>query len=128
MDTTNPRARGPQLLVLHPHQLEDAQTLIQAVKRNQTVVLNASSADERTEASALLRRPERQCEQILQGVFSATEFCAEVGMLTSACKHEWQGCPGAHAPIIINHFVSFSLSVLMGFSWLAKDKSWVLPP
>jgi cell division inhibitor SepF len=31
--------------VLHPHQLEDAQTLIQAVKRNQTVVLNASSAD-----------------------------------------------------------------------------------
>jgi cell division inhibitor SepF len=46
MDTTTPRARGPQLLVLHPHQLADAQTLIQAVKRNQTVVLNASSADD----------------------------------------------------------------------------------
>jgi cell division inhibitor SepF len=45
MDTTNPRAPGSQLLVLHPQQLEDAQTLIQAVKRNQTVVLNASSAD-----------------------------------------------------------------------------------
>ena len=45
MDTTNPRAQGSQLLVLHPQQLEDAQTLIQAVKRNQTVVLNASSAD-----------------------------------------------------------------------------------
>jgi cell division inhibitor SepF len=46
MDTTNAPARGPQLLVLHPHQLEDAQTLIQAVKRNQTVVLIASSADD----------------------------------------------------------------------------------
>jgi len=45
MDTTNPRASGLQLLVLHPHQLEDAETLIEAVKRNQTVVLNASSAD-----------------------------------------------------------------------------------
>jgi len=45
MDTINPRASGLQLLVLHPHQLEDAETLIEAVKRNQTVVLNASSAD-----------------------------------------------------------------------------------
>jgi cell division inhibitor SepF len=45
MDTTNHRTPGSQLLVLRPHQLEDAQTLIQAVKRNQTVVLNASSAD-----------------------------------------------------------------------------------
>lgn len=45
MDTTNPRTHGSQLLVLQPHQLEDAQTLIQAVKRNQTVVLNASGAD-----------------------------------------------------------------------------------
>ena len=45
MDTTNPRAPGSQLLVLHPHHLEDAQTLIHAVKRNQIVVLNASSAD-----------------------------------------------------------------------------------
>ncbi len=46
MDTTNPRAPGPQLLVLHPHHMEDGQTLIQAVNRNQTVVLNASSADD----------------------------------------------------------------------------------
>jgi cell division inhibitor SepF len=46
MDTTTPRARGLQLLVLHQHQLADAQTLIQAVKRNQTVVLNASNADD----------------------------------------------------------------------------------
>ncbi len=39
-------AAGPHLLVLHPHQLADAQTLIQVVKRNQTVVLNASSAND----------------------------------------------------------------------------------
>jgi FtsZ-interacting cell division protein YlmF len=63
MDTNNPPARGPQLLVLHPHQLEDAQTLIQAVKRNQTVVLNASSADDgqahRIDAETFLFTPAR---------------------------------------------------------------------
>ena len=63
MDTTNPRAPGSQLLVLHPHQLEDAQTLIQAVKRNQTVVLNASSADagqaHRIDAETFLFTPAR---------------------------------------------------------------------
>jgi cell division inhibitor SepF len=38
-------AGGTQLLVLHPRQLDDAQTLIQAVKCNQVVVLAASSAE-----------------------------------------------------------------------------------
>jgi cell division inhibitor SepF len=45
MDTATP-SRGAQLLVFHPRQLEDAQTLIRAVKGNQTVVLNASGADD----------------------------------------------------------------------------------
>jgi Uncharacterized protein conserved in bacteria len=38
-------ASGARLLVFHPRQLEDAQALIRAVKANQTVVLNASSAE-----------------------------------------------------------------------------------
>ena len=45
MDSPTP-PRGAQLLVLHPRQLEDAQDLILAVKGNQTVVLNASSAED----------------------------------------------------------------------------------
>ena len=44
MDNSTP-SRGARLLVFHPRQLEDAQDLIRAVKANQTVVLNASSAD-----------------------------------------------------------------------------------
>ena len=45
MDNSTP-SRGARLLVFHPRQLEDAQDLIRAVKANQTVVLNASSADD----------------------------------------------------------------------------------
>jgi FtsZ-interacting cell division protein YlmF len=45
--TDNPTTlRGAQRLVVHPRQLEDAQTLIRAVKGNQTMVLNASSAED----------------------------------------------------------------------------------
>lgn len=40
------RSRGAQLLVFHPRQLVDAQVLILAVKDNQSVVLDASSADD----------------------------------------------------------------------------------
>jgi FtsZ-interacting cell division protein YlmF len=39
-------SRGAQLLLFHPRQLKDAQTLIRAVKGNQTMVLNASSAED----------------------------------------------------------------------------------
>jgi cell division inhibitor SepF len=44
MDSTT-QAHGPQLLVFYPRQLHDAQALIQAVKRNQTVVLDARGAE-----------------------------------------------------------------------------------
>ena len=44
-NSTNP-TRGQQLLVFRPQQLVDAQVLIQAVKGNQAVVLDASSADD----------------------------------------------------------------------------------
>jgi cell division inhibitor SepF len=45
MDSPTP-PRGAQLLVFYPRQLEDAEALIRAVKANQTVVLNASGADD----------------------------------------------------------------------------------
>lgn len=44
-NSTNP-ALGQQLLVFRPQQLVDAQVLIQAVKDNQAVVLDASRADD----------------------------------------------------------------------------------
>ena len=46
MDNSSNPARGQQLLVFRPQQLVDAQVLIQAVKGNQAVVLDASSADD----------------------------------------------------------------------------------
>jgi FtsZ-interacting cell division protein YlmF len=45
MDNSTIPARGQQLLVFRPQQLVDAQVLIRAVKGNQAVVLDASSAD-----------------------------------------------------------------------------------
>jgi len=36
---------GQQLLVIHPRHLDDAEALIQAVRENQAVVLDASSAE-----------------------------------------------------------------------------------
>ena len=45
MDSPRPRAHGLQLLVLQSQRLADGPRLIEAVKRNQTVVLNASSAE-----------------------------------------------------------------------------------
>ncbi len=45
MDSATPSS-GAQLLVFHPRHLEDAQALIRAVKGNQTVVVDASSAED----------------------------------------------------------------------------------